>query len=479
MPASIRSLASQTAIYGVSAILSKFLNFLLTPYLTRIMTSGTYGEVSLLYGMIPFVNVLLTMGLATAYFRWAAKAETPFEQKRIFTTLWTTVSLAALSFFALCTTFQLPISHVMGYGNNTWYLVVTAALIAVDNIASIPLAALRQQGRAGRYTMVNVTSVVVNVALCWALYTFIPDARQSAGWVLVANLAASTVSLAILLPTAAKLTARCFSPKLLKTIALYSFPLMLAGLMGVGSDFLDRQMLRWMLPADTGLAQVGIYGAVAKVAALMIIFRQIYTLGAEPFFLQNFSKDDFKRMNACALKFFTIAGIFALLGITFFADIFGMIIGPTFRSGMDIVPILLLANLLMGILVNLSFWYKVADKTHYAIYVTLGGFLTVIVGGYFLIPPYGYHGAAYSHLLGAVVMVLMSYIFNQVNYKVPYQMGRIGFYALLGIALYFAGEYVTQLRLGIALSVKILLLLLFVFIALRLEKINLPRLWKR
>lgn len=476
----IKNLISQTAIYGISAILSKFLNYLLTPYLTRILAPEVYGEVSLLYGLIPFLNALLTMGMATAYFRWAARAETLGERQTIFTTLWGAVSGFAVLFFVVCLLFRNPLAEVMGYQHDPWLLVMTAVLVMIDNVAAIPLAAVRQQGRATRYTLVNVTSVVVNIMACWALYTFVPGAISSPRWVIVANIVASAVSFVILFVSVRPLIVRRMSMVLLKTVTRYSLPLMLAGIMGVGSDFLDRQMIRWMLPEEIAFQQLGIYGAVAKIAALMIIFRQIYTLGAEPFFLQKFDKEDFKRINAAALKFFYIAGMAVVLTITLFEEQFALIIGREYRQGMDVVPIMLIANLLMGVLVNLSFWYKMVDKTRYAAYMTVAGLATVVSVGYLLIPTYGYHGAAYAHLAAAAVMVVISYALNQAKYPIPYPIARIGFYTLVAGVIYGLNILMdNNLNATLAIFVKISLLLSFGLLAMSIEKINPRKLWRK
>ena len=473
---SIRGLISQTAVYGVSAILSKFLNYLLTPYLTRIMTTEVYGEVSLLYGIIPFANVLLTMGFATTYFRWVSKMQSPLEQKTLFTTMWGAVCIFALLFMLTTFAFSSEITAAMGY-TAVWHTVVTAILIFVDNVNAMLFAALRQAGRALRYTIVNITAVLVNVVMCWVIYTYKMDAVESAGWVVVANIVASLSSTVLLLPSLFRMITKKINFKLLIPIFKYSFPLMLAGVMGVSSEFLDRQMIRWLLPDDIATASVGIYGAVSKIAALMIIFRQVYTLGAEPFFLQKFKGDDFKIINAKALKFFTIAGIAAVLFISFFAEQFAYIIGQNFREGVNIIPILLITNLLMGVLVNLSFWYKVVDKTSYAVFVTMLGLVTVIGMSFWLIPSDGFVGAAYASLGGAVVMVVASYIFNQLNYPVPYEVGRLLFYTVLGVIIYFSGtslqEYFGNI---VGYSAKISLLLLYVALAFKIEKINIKSL---
>lgn len=473
---SMRGLVSQTAVYGVSAILSKFLNYLLTPYLTRIMTTEVYGEVSLLYGIIPFANVLLTMGFATTYFRWVGKMENTLQQKSLFTTMWGAVSLFAMLFMIMVFVFRVDLTQIMGY-TAVWHIVVTAILIFIDNVNAMLFAALRQAGKALRYTIVNVTAVLVNIVMCVVIYTFKLDAVESAGWVVVANVIASLSSTVLMLPALFRMLTKKIDLYLLIPILKYSLPLMLAGVMGVSSEFLDRQMIRWLLPDDIAASSVGIYGAVSKIAALMIIFRQVYTLGAEPFFLQKFKKDDFKIINAKALKYYTIVGIMAVLFISFFDDIFAYIIGANFREGVVIVPILLVTNLLMGILVNLSFWYKVVDKTQYAMFVTLLGLIAVIGLSFWLVPNYGYVGAAYAHLGGAVVMVVASYIFNQINYAVPYEIVRLMLYAVVGIGFYFGGNLV-QTHFGdtVGYTAKILLLLSYMAIAIYKEKINIKTL---
>lgn len=476
--ASIKTLASQTAVYGISAILSKFLNFLLTPYFTYVMAPEVFANVTLWYGLIPFVNVLLVMGLSTSYFRWCAKAPDGNARREIFSTFWFAVSMAALSFFALCCIFRVPLTEALGYGASR-YIVMVALLILIDNVAAIPLAALRERGRALRYTVVNVSGVLVNILCCVAFYSLIPDARGDAQWVIVANIIASGVQLLMLTVSTRRLVTLKIRWSILKGALVYSLPLMVAGVMGMGSDFIDRQMLRWLLPEDQAMTQVGVYGAVAKLASIMIIFRQIYTLGAEPFFLQNFKKEDFLRMNAAALKYFTLAGILLLLGCSYFLDLLIQLLGRSYREGIDVVPVLLLANLMMGVLVNLSFWYKVAEKTRYAIYVTAIGLVSVVVGCWLLIPNYGYYGAAYAHLISAGVMVVVSYIFNQVHYKVPYERLRIVGYLALGGVLYVAGVWAAQLEALVAYILKFLLLLSFIMFVAKCEKIKINKLWKR
>lgn len=461
----LRKLLSQTAIYGVSAILSKFLNYLLFPYLTYVMSDEVYGEMSLYYGLIPFANVLLTMGLTTGYFRFAAKCQNEQQKKELFSTVWTAVSLLSILFFAVMASF----SEWINYGDVQWYMVVTAALIMVDNINAMPLASIREQGRAKYYTVVNVASVVVNILCCIALYTFIPNAYSQAGWVMVANLIASTVSMLLLLPSALKLYVKKFSFGILRTITAYSIPLMIAGLMGTASDFIDRQMMDIMLPDEIAKSQVGIYSAVAKLAGLMVIFRTIYALGAEPYFLQNFSTKDFKQLNADALKFFTIAGLFIFLFITLFESSFALIMGASFRVGMTIVPLLLLANLFSGILVNLSFWYKQANRTGIAIWVTLSGLIATLGLNYWLIPLYGYEGSAWSRFAATLIMVILSYALGQFYFKIPYNLKRLAIYFGAALAIYVLSRFTATLALSMQYFANFLLILCYAFLAYKFE----------
>lgn len=455
----LQKLFSQTAIYGLSATLAKFLNYLLTPYLTRIMTDSVYGEVSYFYSIIPFANVVLTLGFATGYFRFASQCDNKLEQKRLFTTLWAQVSLLALVCCSVAA-ILFPTVEVM----------VMLGLILVDNIIAIPTALLRQQSKAVRYTIVQVSSVVVNVVLCYYFYSSIEGAANSAVWVLLANLIASCVSLLILLPSSLRMFTPCIDYKLLRRVAVYSLPLMLAGVMGIASDFIDRQMLRWLLPEDIALAELGIYSAVAKLAALMVIFRQMYSLGAEPFFLQRFSKDDFSRLNAMALKYFLAVGILIFLGITLFSDIFALILGSDFRVGMDLLPILLLANLLSGILVNLSFWYKVADKTSIAILVTLVGVVLTVAANFILIPLLGSDGAAWARVIAGVAMVVSSYLWSLKYYPINFDFKALLIYAVLGGIIYILSLQTAHIEMNfLRWGINSVMILLFCVIFVKKE----------
>lgn len=445
---SIRSLLSQTAIYGLSATVAKFLNFFLTPYFTRLMVEGVYGEVSYIYALIPFANVLLTMGMSTGFFKYIHLAADQGQRRTLFMTLWVSISAFSLVF--------------CGVGGAIWQdplWLLVFALIAVDNISALPFSSLRADGRAGYYTVVNVTSVAVNVGLTVLFYTSIQGAAATPFWAIAANLIASAVGLVLLTPAIRRYFAWSFSREVFRRVAAYSLPLMAAGLLGVSSDFIDRQLLVWLLP--DGFDAVGLYGSVAKLASLMIIFRQIYSLGSEPFFLQKFSKDDFARLNAASLKYFAIAGLFLFLVISLYSDLFGLILGRTFRVGLNILPLLLLANLFSGLLINLSFWYKVADMTRIAVWVTLSGLVLTVGVNLLLIPTMGYEGSAVARVISTAATVVICYFLGQKYYPVRYDLRRIGLYFLVAGAIYALSLFTSSLEVGWRWSADFLLLLSF------------------
>ncbi len=463
----LQKLFSQTAIYGVSATLAKFLNYLLTPFLTRVLSEEVYGELSYLYAIIPFANVVLTLGFSSGYFRFAGREASEAEEKKLFTTLWGTVSLFALIFSG---------AGMLFFPSEAFVLMF--ALILVDNICALPLSLLRQRGKALYYTVANVSSVVVNVLLCMWFYTSSESASGSATWALLANLIASSVTLVMVAPYAIGMLSRGVSIDVLRKVGGYSLPLMVAGIMGVASDFIDRQMLRWVLPEEVALEQLGVYSAAAKIAALMVIFRQIYSLGAEPFFLQNFKKDDFAKLNAAALKYFVGVGVAIFLSLALFSDVFARIVGANFREGMALLPILLAANLFAGVLVNLSFWYKVADKTKYAIIVTLCGVTLSVVLNLVLIPTMGYAGAAWARISAMTIMVLVSYYLGQKYFPVRYDLRSVFTYLLLGALLFSAGYLTAEIENSwVRYATNLALVILYTLFFVRRE--NLLRFFKR
>jgi O-antigen/teichoic acid export membrane protein len=403
--ASIKTLAGDTVIYGLSTILTRMLNYLMVPYLTRVMTAGEYGVVTDLYSLIPFALVLLTMGLESGYFRFAAKATGEGEKNRLFVTLWSATSLAALAFLALGVGFCKPAAGALGYGGNTQLVWLTALIIMVDVVTAMPFARLREQRRRITYVGVRFASVVVNLALCVVFYTL--QSRTGAQWVLWANVAASTAALALLLPTVRGVK-WSVDGETLKKVMVFSLPLLVSGIAGTAGEFIDRQMVKWLMPPDVAMSALGVYGATTKLAVIMILFTQMYRLAAEPFFLSKFGRGEFARQSGLAMRLYIAVAVVIFAVVMVAKPLVVQIVGEEFREGSHLLPILLAANALAGVVLNLSFWYKQAERTWMAIAVTGTGLAVAFGLNMVLVPRLGYEGAAWARLACEAAMVVVS-----------------------------------------------------------------------
>ncbi len=480
----LRQLAGQTAIYGISSIVARLINYLLTPYLTRIMTTGEYGVITDMYAVIPFAMVVLTMGLETGYFRFAGLAPDATGKRAVFSTAFGTTSLAALIFFGATLLFLPQLSESMGYPDHPSFIWMVGAIIALDVMTTIPFARLREEGKALRFVWIRVLSVVINVALCLFFYSALPLLSEGgwdlaaaawvpsfgAGYVFAANLIASFVTLLLLIPTFRDAMPR-ISKVILIPILIYSFPLLISGIAGTANQFIDRQMIKYLMPEGEWMEALGVYGAVVKIGVVLVLFTQMYRFAAEPFFLSNFKKEDFLRANAEALKYFTIVSVGIFLMITLFSDLFALIVGEAFREGMRILPLILLANIFSGMTLNLSFWYKQTGQTRYAIYVTGVGLVITLAMSFALVPVMGYMGAAWARLGCEAVMLVLSYYYNHRHYPTPYNLRRIGGYFLLGGALYAVGLVGIDNEV-LKYFVHLLLLAIFALYAVRRENID-------
>ena len=481
----LEKLAKQTAIYGISTIVVRFLSYLLTPVYTYTFSQATYGIVTDIYALIPFALVLLSMGMESSFFRFTAKAEAEgssaedvaARKRRVFATTWGANIVAALIFFLVVVVCRRDVAHLMGaaYEAHPEYVVMVAAIILVDVATMIPFSRLREQGRALRFVALKAVNVVVNVGLAIAfLVAGLYDTAFGVGWVFVANLVASVVTLLLILPTTEHTLPR-IERSLLRKIFIYSLPLLIGGVAGTAGEFLDRQMIKYLLPDDISMAQLGVYGAITKIAVVMTLFTQMYRLAAEPFFLSNFTKEEFVESNAAALKYFVMASMLIFLGIALFRDVFALIVGRDFREGIDILPVVLGANILAGVWLNLSFWYKREEKTQFALYVTFTGLAVVVVLGLLMVPRWGYRGAAWARLGAEAAMVVVSLWLNRRYFPTPYDFGRIAEYVVAGVALYLASEALLHYGSPTAVvryGVNVVLFVAFVAFAVWREKID-------
>ena len=477
----LEKLAKQTAIYGISTIVVRFLSYLLTPYYTRIFGQETYGIVTDVYALIPLALTLLTMGMESSYFRFSAKAEEAGgdvrgAKRRLFATTWGTTSLAAALFFAAILLFRDTVARAMGetYVAHPEYIVWVGLIILFDVSACIPFSRLREQGRSMTFVGLKALNVVLNVVLAVAFGAAgLFRTEFGVGWVFVANLAASVVTWAAILATTDRTLPR-IDGRLLRAVFAYSLPLLVGGLAGTANEFIDRQLIKYLVPAGA-MAQLGVYGAITKIAVVMMLFYQMYRLAAEPFFLSNFRKEEFVAMNAAALKYYVMASMLIFLGIALFRDLFALIVERDFREGIFILPVVLGANVLTGVWLNLSFWYKREERTSLAIVVTGTGLVAILLFGFALIPRWGYYGAAWARLASETAMVAVSWWLNRRFFPTPYDWRRMGEYVAVALAVFAASEAVASRadNMFIGYTFNIIALAAYVAYLVRRERIDL------
>jgi O-antigen/teichoic acid export membrane protein len=448
----IKKLASQTAIYGISSIFGRFLNYLLVPLYTYSFSAAEYGVVSEFYAYAGFFSVLLLFGFETGYFRFRDKEhqgrDIAYSTALIFVVL---VNLGFLLFILLV---NQRLSAALHYANHPEYVLCFTLILILDAIASIPFARLRAEDKSFRFAGIKVTEILITVLLSLFFIIYWPklyeenphswiakiyDPAIGVGYIFIANLIASIFKFILLTPQLAGL-AWGFDRALFARMIRYSLPMVVIGFAGIINEMLDRALLKYLLPYDlqTNMKMLGIYSACYKLSILMSLFIQAFRYAAEPFFFAYSGNSDARTVYAKVLKFFVIFCVFIFLLVTLFIDFFKYFVGEEFRAGLEVVPILLLANLFLGIYVNLSIWYKLTDRTLMGAFVSLAGAALTIVLNIWWIPEFGYVGSAWATLACYASMAIASYILGRRYYPVAYDVKRVIAYITLGVGLYSA-----------------------------------------
>lgn len=429
---SLRTLLSQTAIYGLSSIVGRFLNYLLVPLYTRIFAPAEYGIVSELYAYAGFFSVLLAFGMETAYFRFIHKTG---ETRPVYPTGLRFITIINLFFFAAVFSGMPVIADWMGYKGMEEYLYCFAGITALEGLSALPMARLRKENRATRFAIIRLSDMGLNIILNLVFYLVLN--REGIIWIFYANLAASFLRFLLLLPQYVPVFEKS-DRQLLAEMVRYAWPVLIIGFAGVINEMMDRMVLKFWLPYDpqTNLAQLGIYSACYKLSILMTLFIQAYRYAAEPFFFSHSEKEDAKKLYAQALHAFVVIALTGFLGVTLFMPWLKYFIGPLYHGGLHIVPVLLLANIFLGVTVNLSIWYKITDRTSAGMYIALLGGLVTAGINYLLIPKLGYAAAAWTTFLCYLLMAAVSYAAGQRYYPVPYNIRLMGGFMFLSIGLF-------------------------------------------
>ena len=433
----------------MSSIVGRFLNWWLVPYHSRIFLPEEYGVVTNLYSYVGFFLVLLTFGMETGFFRFANKTS---DHSKIYSTSAISLFGSSILFVLIVFLFSGFLSGFLNYPNSQDYIKWLAVIVALDAATAIPFANLRQEGKAKRFAMLKVVNILVNIffnvfflSICPYILKSHPDSfihliyhpEFGVGYVFIANLLASVVTLIMLIPEIRKIKIQ-FDWKIFMDLFWYSFPILLVGIAGMINQNLDKILIPDLIPANQKpMEQLGIYGANYKLAVVMNMFIQAFRYSFEPFFFSHQKNSDSRLIYAQVMKYFIIFGLMIFLGITLFIDVFKIIIGPEYHSGLKVIPSVLMGNLFLGIYFNLSLWYKLSDKTWMGAWIAGVGALLTIVLCVLLIPVMGYMGAAYATLICFVLMTVISYVVGQRYYRVEYDLKRIFFYFGVAVCLYY------------------------------------------
>ncbi len=447
----IKKLASQTAIYGLSTILGRLLNYLLVPLHTRVFGTADYGVVSELYAYSSFFIVTLTYGMETAFFRFSQDEE---KKDTVFSTAFLSISVTSLIFMLCMGVFAQPVANAIRYPDHPEYIIYFALILGLDAIASIPFALLRGQSRPAKFAIVKNVNIVSNILLNLYFLMLCPYILRESnislpfyrenigvGYIFISNLAASIITLPLLSKEILCIK-KGFNAALWRKMVAYGLPLLVVGLGGMVNETLDRAIMKYLLPAGKGtLSQVGIYGANYKLSILMSLFIQAFRFAAEPFFFSHAKTSDKKAIYAQVMDYFVIVCLGIFLLVTLYIDVFKYFIGKPFYEGLKVVPILLLANLCLGIYYNLSIWYKLSDQTRKGAMISLVGAGITIGLNIWWIPVFGYAGSAWATFICYFSMMLICYFMGMKYYPIPYHVKRALCFAGIAGGLFFAGWY--------------------------------------
>ncbi|MBT3209314.1 MAG: oligosaccharide flippase family protein [Bacteroidetes bacterium] len=470
----LKKLIGQTAIYGASSIVGRLLNYFLVPLYTRIFEPEIYGIVGELFSYVAFLMIVLMYGMETGFFRFS---ETEKSFNKVFGT--SLISLFATSsvFIILMIVFAQPIANFLDYSENPEYIIWLSIIVGLDCLMAIPFAKLRHQNRAIKFVTIKLIFIFANIGLILFFLIFCPyyikenqnsvllsiySSEIGVGYVFISNLIANILILIILLPEMFNVKIS-FDFGLLKRMLAFSLPLLVVGFAGTINEVLDRILLKFLSTENVNpMSEIGIYNANYKVALLMTLFIQTFRYAAEPFFFAHAKNSRSKSDYSLIMKYFVIFGLTIFLGATLYLSVLKYFIGEDYRSGLNVVPILLLANLFLGIIYNLSIWYKLTSKTMYGAYIALFGATITIVLNIILIPKIGYLGSAWATFFCYFSMMLLSFFWGKKHYKIKYEVLPIAKYFVIALVLYAISRFVPEINQVFTLLVSSLLFFVFV-----------------
>ena len=490
----MKILAKETAIYGVSSIVGKFLNWLLVPLYTYVLQQQSdYGIVTNLYAWTALLLVILTYGMETGFFRFANKAEE--NPKTVYTTSLIALFTTSLLFAVACVVWRMPIANALGYPTHSEFIALLGIVVAMDAFASIPFAYLRYKKRPLQFAALKLLFVFLNIilnlfflVLCpkiqdWAIISSWYNPDYGVGYVFVVNILATGIQTLCLLPAIVEGfknehglptsdSRRLFSGDLLKRMLRYSIPLLVLGVCGIMNQTLDRILFPFFYNGADAQAQLGIYGACFKVAMVMMMFTQAFRYAYEPFVFAKHKDRESVEAYADAMKYYIIFSYMILLGMIFYLDLLKFIIAPSYWEGLKIVPVVLWTYIFQGVYFNLSFWYKLTDKTQWGAYFSIIGVVITFALQAIFVPRIGYMASAASSTVCYLVIMLLSYLIGRKHLEIPYDLRRIGIYTLLVVTLlagYYALAHFLPINQWIKMGIGTILLIIYCVSFYRLD----------
>jgi len=451
----MKTLAKETAMYGISSILGRFLNWMMVPLYTYVLASSAdYGIVTNLYAWTALLLVLLTYGMETGFLRFANKNKE--EAGKVYSTTLIAVGATSTIFALICIFFSHPIASAMGYHNHSEFIALLGTVVALDAFGCIPYVYLRFKNRPVRFVFLNLFAIAVNIffnifflVVCpWLavkapnLINWFYDPNYGVGYVFIANIF-STALVTIALLFDVFVVKFEFDIALLKQMLKYSLPLVVLGIAGIMNQTLDKILFPFLLPGDIGKADLGIYGATSKIALVMTMFTQAFRYAYEPFiFAQKKDKNSLDTY-ADAMKYYILIALFLFLGMVLYMDIFKYFIpNSKYWVGLKVVPIVMLSFIFQGIFFNLSLWYKLTDKTMYGAWFSILGTIIIVVLNILLVPTYSYMGCAWAAFVCFFVIMVVSYYYGQKYMPIKYDMKTIGLYSAVTIILYATSTFI-------------------------------------
>ena len=479
----MKSLAKDTAIYGLSSILGRFLNWCFVfLYINVLKTTAEYGIVTNLYAYMALLLILLTYGMETGFFRFANDREEK-DPLKVYTTGLISLATSSTLFFVAVWVFRAPLAGILGYPEHTDYVWMMALIIAMDAFSALPFAYLRYQKRPVRFAAIKLLSIFLNIVfnlffilLCpwlykihpeWISWFFNPDFLV--GYILVSNVISSGAILLVLVPEIFGIHYR-FDARVLKRMLRYSFPLLILGIAGIMNQTFDKMFYPVLASGrPDAMSELGIYGAVYKIAIVMVMFTQAFRFAYEPFiFSKNREKGEGnKQAYSDAMKYFIIFGLLIFLGVMFYLDIVKYFMPPAYYVGLAVVPIVMLADLFFGIFFNLSLWYKLTDRTQWGAWFSLFGFVITAVMNIAFVPRFGYMACAWAAFVCYLCMMVASYFIGQRIYPIRYDLRSAFVYTLLALVLYAAGMLIPIDNIVLRILFRTILLAVFIVYIIR------------